>query len=152
MDWLRLGEALSKCDHLAYVALPMEISKELHYVYLVKGIHASAQIEGNSLSEEQVRARVDGDLPPLPESQEYLGKEIDNILAACNMICSELEADHDLRLTTERILLLNKMVLDGLPEEDDVVPGEFRTKGVVVGNVYHGPPAGDCEYLLDQLC
>jgi hypothetical protein len=43
-------------------------------------------------------------------------------------------------------------VLDGLPEEDGVVPGKIRTKGVEVGRVYQGPPAGDCLYLLDQLC
>jgi Fic family protein len=151
VDWVRLGEALSKCDHLAYVALPPGISNDLHQIYLAKGIHASAQIEGNSLSEEQVRARVEGDLK-LPDSQEYLGKEIDNILAACNLVCQELEEGDDLRLTNNRIKQFNRLVLDSLPLADDVVPGQVRTKGVVVGSVYTGPPAADCDYLLDELC
>ena len=75
IDWVRLGEAISKCDHIAHVALPPVVSAELHQIYMVKGIHASAQIEGNSLSEDQVRARVEGDLR-LPESQEYLGRHL----------------------------------------------------------------------------
>ena len=151
LDWVRLGEVLSKCDHIAYVALPPHISSDLHQIYLAKGIHGSAQIEGNSLSEEQVRARVGGDLR-LPESQEYLGREIDNIRDACNLVCQELDGGDDLRMTPGRIMQFNKLVLDGLPLDEDVVPGKIRTKGVVVGSVYRGPSAGDCEYLLGQLC
>ena len=151
MDFVRLGEALSKCDHIAGVPLPPDIAKTLHMIYLVKGIHATTQIEGNSLSEDEVRARVEGDLP-LPESQEYLGKEIDNILAACNLVAEELAAGRNMRLTRERIELFNEMVLDGLPRKEDVIPGKIRTKGVGVGNVYLGAPAGDCEFLLEELC
>jgi hypothetical protein len=44
------------------------------------------------------------------------------------------------------------MVLDGLQTEDGVTPGKIRTKSVVVGGVYRGAPAGDCGFLLDQLC
>lgn len=150
-DWVRLGEALSKCDHIAAVPLPPDISAELHQLALVKGIHGSAQIEGNSLSEDQVRAQIDGKLE-LPKSQQYLAKEIDNIHAACNLVCADIVDGNDLRLTTDRIKTFNRMVLADLPNEDGVIPGEIRTKGVVVGNVYLGPPAGDCEYLLDQLC
>ena len=120
-------------------------------VYLVKGIHATTQIEGNSLSEDEVRARVEGDLP-LPESQEYLGKEVDNILAACNLVAEELAGGQDMRLTRQRIEQFNKMVLTELPSREGVVPGEIRTKGVGVGNVYLGAPAGDCKFLLDELC
>lgn len=151
LDFVRLGEALSKCDHIAGVPLPPDVASQLHRVYLVKGIHATTQIEGNSLSEDEVRLRVEGDLK-LPESQEYLGKEVDNILAACNLLAQELARGSDMRLTSKRIMQFNRMVLDGLPAEDGVVPGEIRTKGVGVGSVYRGAPAGDCEYLLDQLC
>jgi Fic family protein len=150
-DFMRLGEALSKCDHIAGVPLPPLVAAQVHQVYLAKGIHATTQIEGNSLSEEEVRARIDGDLT-LPESQEYLGKEVDNVLAACNLVAQELASGTDMRLTTARIRQFNKMVLDGLPDEEDVVPGEVRTKSVVVGSVYRGAPAEDCEFLLDQLC
>ena len=151
IDFVCLGEALSKCDHIAGVPLPPAVANNLHSVYLIKGIHATTQIEGNSLSEDEVRARVEGDLE-LPESQEYLGKEVDNILAACNLVAEELAAGKDMRLTRERIKQFNGMVLDGLPPEDGVVPGQIRTKGVGIGAVYRGAPAGDCEFLLDELC
>ncbi len=151
LDFVRLGEAMSKCHHMSGVPLPPAVASQLHRIYLVKGIHATTQIEGNSLSEDEVRARVEGDLE-LPASQEYLGKEVDNILTACNLVGGELAEGSDMRLTTERIKLFNRMVLDGLPEEDGVTPGEIRTKGVGVGSVYKGAPAGDCEYMLDQLC
>lgn len=151
MDFVRVGEALSKCDHIAGVPLPPDVAQALHMIYLVKGIHATTQIEGNSLSEDEVRARVEGDLP-LPESQEYLGKEVDNILAACNLVAEELASGHDMRLTRARIEQFNKLVLAELPAREGVVPGKIRTKGVGVGNVYLGAPAGDCEFLLDELC
>jgi Fic/DOC family len=110
----------------------------------------ATQIEGNSLSEEEVRARVEGDLF-LPESQEYLGKEVDNILSACNLVVEELASGQDTRLTRQRIEQFNRMVLAELPSREGVVPGEIRTKGVGVSNVYLGAPAGDCMFLLDEL-
>lgn len=151
IDFVHLGEALSKSDHIAGVPLPPAIAASLHQVYLVKGIHATTQIEGNTLSEDEVRARVEGNLK-LPESQEYLGKEVDNILTACNLVIAELAEGRDMRLTTNRIKQFNKMVLDGLELEEGVVPGEFRTDSVTVGGVYRGAPATDCEFLTDELC
>lgn len=151
VDWVRLGEALAKCDHIAYIALPPAVSADLHQLHMVKGVLASVQIEGNSLSEEQAMAHVEGNLR-LPESQEYQQKEFDNVADACQLVTAEVYAGDELRLTTARIKQFNKMVLDGLPFKEDVVPGEIRTSDIVVGNVYKGPPAGDCEYLLDQLC
>src|SRR6266511_3298337 len=56
MTWLLLGEAISKCDHIAGVPLQPEVAALLNMVYLTKGIHATTQIEGNTLSEEQVAA------------------------------------------------------------------------------------------------
>jgi Fic family protein len=46
----------------------------------------------------------------------------------------------------------NEQVLHKLPPEAGEVPGKIRTHPVVVGNVYRGAPAEDCEYLLDRLC
>ena len=152
IDFTRIGEALSKSDHIAGAPLPPVIAADLHKVFLVKGVHATTQIEGNTLSEEEVRARVSGNLE-LPESQEYLGKEVDNIVKACNSIGQDVREGCDLRLTRERIESFNAMVLDGLPLDEDVTPGKIRSVSVVVGGgIYRGAPAEDCEFLLDQLC
>ncbi|MFJ6166281.1 Fic family protein [Micromonospora orduensis] len=151
LDWINVGEAWSKCDHIAGVPLQPQVAQRLHEVYLAKGVHATTQIEGNTLSEDEVRQRVEGDLE-LPESQEYLGTEVDNILRACDLIADDLAAGRDMRLTPERIKLFNKMVLDGLPLNEGITPGEIRTDSVVVGNVYRGAPWQDCDDLLGELC
>ncbi len=151
MNWMRIGEAISKCDHIAGVPLAPATAAELHKLYLAKGVHATTQIEGNTLSEDEVRARLDGKLD-LPESQEYLGIEADNIAEACDTVIDDLLAGSDLELRIDRIKEFHKIVMKGLPPEEGLVPGEIRTGGVWVGNVYRGPPARDCEFLLAKLC
>ena len=83
--WLLLGECRSKCAHLAGVPLRPEIARDFYSVYLAKGAHGSAAIEGNTLSEEEVRRQVDGTLD-VPKSREYLRHEVDNIIKA--MVCT----------------------------------------------------------------
>jgi Fic family protein len=151
LDWTRLGEALAKCDHVANVALPPAVSHMLHQLYVVKGALASAQIEGNSLTEDQAMAQVHGTLH-LPPTQEYQAKDFDNIRQACEMVVREVAEGRDLRLTPERIKQFNAMVLDGQPVDDDTVPGKVRTWPIGVGTVYAGAPWEDCEFLLNQLC
>lgn len=152
VTWMRLGEAMSKCDHIAGVPLLPEVAERLHRVYLVKGVHATTQIEGNTLTEEEVDQRIRGELV-LPESQEYLGREIDNVLEACNQIARDLANGQGAVLTPDRISQFNALVLRDLdPLPEGVVPGRTRTRSVVVGNVYRGAPAEDCDYLLEQLC
>lgn len=146
-----LGEAISKCEHMAGVPLAPKVAEDLHRIYLAKGVHATTAIEGNTLSEADVRARIEGKRT-LPESKKYLGREVDNILNACNnVILRDLAASKDGRLTVERIKLFNRLVLEGLEQSDDVVPGELRKHSVGVGG-YRGAPAEDCEYLLERLC
>src|SRR6476646_6409988 len=89
--WMLLGEARSKIDHVAGSLLNPDVARKMHHVYLVKGILATTAIEGNTLSEGEVRRRVEGDLR-LPPSREYLGREVDNILAVFNRLKDELVA------------------------------------------------------------
>ena len=151
INWMRIGESLSKSDHIAGVPLAPAVAQELHIIYLAKGVHATTQIEGNTLTEDEVRQQLQGELK-LPESQEYLGIETKNIADACLMVIQELADGKDMTLTAERIKLFNKMVLAGLDPEEGAVPGEVRTHSVVVGNAYRGAPAEDGEYLLARLC
>lgn len=148
--WLMLGEAESKCSHIAGVPLRPEIAEKLHLVYLSRGIHGTAAIEGNTLSIDEVEARVDGDLE-LPPSRSYLGQEIDNIVGVCNEIVQEVVDGTPGRLTPERIKEFNRRIQEGLPLKEGVVPGEVRTHGVGVAH-YRGAPAEDCEYLLEEMC
>ncbi len=151
--WMNLGAIQSKCEHVANAMVPPQVAKELYILYLAKGIRATTAIEGNTLSEDQVRDRI-VEKKPLPKSQEYQGKEIDNIVDACNVIADVLlrsEAKVDLRLTPSGIHQFNEMVLHELPLEEGVVPGKLRPYQVSVGN-YRGAPPEDCQYLLKRLC
>ncbi|UGU31400.1 Fic family protein [Mycolicibacterium smegmatis] len=147
--WLLLGEAKSKCQHVEGAPLLPATAMHLYEIYLSKGIHGTTSIEGNTLSEDQVRDRIAGHLP-LPVSREYQGREVDNIVSIANEIVDDLMKDPDIELSADRIRYFNRRLLDGLPLKEGVVPGETRTHSVGVGS-YRGAPAEDCDYLLDRM-
>ena len=151
--WMTLGEIASKIEHLCGVPLRPDVARELNKVYLAKGVLATTAIEGNTLSEEQVNLLLEGKLN-LPKSQKYLQQEIQNIIDVCNHEAQQLldRPASQRSLCGELIQDYNRGVLNGLELSDGTVPGKIRTHSVVVGNVYRGAPAADCEYLLDKLC
>jgi len=146
--WVALGEAQSKCEHISGVPLRPATARELHQIYLAKGVLATTAIEGNTLSEEEALKRVKGDLK-LPPSKEYLGQELDNIIDACNEIADRLFNGCDVAITVDEIKEFNKAVLRKLPLGDDVTTGEVRAHSVGVGS-YRAAPAQDCRYLMDR--
>jgi len=155
--WLALGELAAKLQHLAGVPLNRSFAKQLNEIFLAKGVMATTAIEGNTLSEEQVQDQIQGKLD-LPPSQDYLQQEIKNILDVCNREIQEQlspssENPEDRpKLCVGLIKDYNRNVLEGLEVEENVVPGEYRHHSVIVGNVYRGAPAEDCEQLMDRLC
>lgn len=54
-------------------------------------------------------------------------------------------------ITPAKIREYNRLVLNDLPLNEDVVPGELRQHSVVVGR-YRAAPAEDCEYLISRFC
>jgi len=148
--WMLLGEAQSKCEHIAAVPLRRATAEAVHTLYLAKGASATTAIEGNTLTEEQVLQHLEGRLH-LPPSQSYLAQEVDNIVAACSSILSDLAKGRGLVFTPRRIKDLNRLVLKDLELPRHVTPGRVRTDSVVVAG-YRGAPAEDCEHLLSRLC
>ncbi len=148
--WMLLGEARSKCEHIANVPLRPATAEQLHLLYLAKGVLATTAIEGNTLSEDEVIRHLEGKLR-LPPSKEYLTKEIDNIVAACNALSTNVQAGRPPSLSVITITEFNRLVLDNLTLGEDVSPGVIRTHSVGVAR-YRGAPAEDCEYLLERLC
>ncbi|NOZ79295.1 MAG: Fic family protein [Acidobacteria bacterium] len=152
--WILLGEARSKCDHLVSIPLKPKVSNRLHQIYLAKGVQATTAIEGNTLTEEQVIQHLKGELR-LPPSKEYLAREVDNIIKACNTITEEIlgSAIENVGVVSESELCrYNREVLEGLDNEDHVVPGHVRESLEVTVGPYRGAPAADCRYLLQRLC
>lgn len=151
--WLTLGEIASKVQHLSGAPLRPDVADDLHRIYLAKGVLATTAIEGNTLSEDQVRQLIDGKLD-LPKSQKYLQQEVQNIVDLCNDEARQLLDPNgaDRSLCMDLIRDYNRGVLKGLELPEGTVAGEIRTHSVVVGHVYRGAPAEDCGYLMDRLC
>ena len=147
--WMLLGEAQSKVEHVAGAPLLPAVQEMFHQVFLAKGVLATTAIEGNTLSEEEVRRHLEGKLR-LPPSKEYLQREIDNILAACNLIGNRVLSSPGPHLTVDGLCEYNRLVLDGLPLSDEVEPGRFRRHSVGVGR-YPGAPYEDIEYLTRRM-
>jgi Fic family protein len=148
--WMLLGEARSKCEHLAGTPLSPETARRFYEVTLVKGAQATAAIEGNTLTEEQVEGIYRGTYKA-PPSRAYQEREIRNVLDALMEIDTQVMRGDRLAITPALVRSYNRRVLDGTEYEDHVVPGNIRDYSVGVPG-YRGAPADDCEYLVDQLC
>lgn len=144
-----LGEARSKCEHLAGAPLKPAVAQEMYKVTLVKGALATTAIEGNTLTEDQVRGILDGSYKA-PPSRQYQEQEARNVLDALQGLHDRIVAGENIQLTSDLARQFNYQVLKGTQLQEDVVPGEIRTESVVVGR-YRAAPAEDCQYLLDRL-
>lgn len=142
---LLLGEAKSKIEHIGNAPTLPEVQHEMHMLYLAKGIHATTAIEGNTLSEDEVRQIVEKKFSA-PASIQYQAKEIDNVLDACN---SMSEIDWFLDISEDDLKRYNSMIQDGLEVEDHVIPGEYRSYVVTAGG-YRAPHAQDVPPLMRQ--
>ena len=149
--WEQIGGGAVRARHLSRTPLPPDLARKMERLYLARGAQATTAIEGNTLSEEQALAVVEGTLH-LPQSQQYLQQELENIIRAVAAIEREIYDGSRFEIAPERLRELNRMVLSSLEVDDHVVPGELRTASVVVGGVYRGAPARDCEYLLASMC
>lgn len=149
--WMLLGEARSKCEHLARVPLPPDEARELHLVSLARGVQATTAIEGNTKSIEEIRSIMHH-----PSQQDrpgdYQEHEVRNVIDAYNDVVSQIQSGEVPQLTPEIIKRFNKQVLRNLDVSSHVVPGQIRNVSVVVGNVYRAPNASECESLLKEMC
>jgi Fic family protein len=149
--WMFLGEARSKCDHLANVPMPPKDAQNLHLVTLTKGVHATTAIEGNTLSQSDVEQIVRSVSERTTGSEDYRVREVENVLRAYNSIQRTIATGIGLALTPQLIKQFNAEVLGGLELPSEVTPGQVRNHSVVVGR-YRGPDAADCERLLIEMC
>ena len=147
----QLGGVSARCKVLEGVYLHPKVSGTLHSIYLAKGVHGTTAIEGNSLTEGDVRRRISGG-KEAPKSLEYQEQEVDNVIAACNAVKERVvNQEWTTEISVERIKEYNALVLKDLPLEDGVVPGEIRDYPVGVFD-YVAPEWGSCDELLHRLC
>ncbi len=147
---MELGECDSKCEHLANTPLSPDLRERLHRVYLSKGVHATTAIEGNTLSEEDVRQAVEKTLQ-VPESKEYLKQEVDNIIEAINVIGDRVASGKPPMISSAVMTEYNTMVLRDVPSESGCSLGSYRKHAVRVGQ-YFAPPSHLVPTMMDRLC
>jgi Fic family protein len=148
--WLSLGEAMSKCQHLAGVPLKPAAANAMKAISLIRGVQATTAIEGNTLSEEVVGEIVAKGTANVPPSQEYMQREVQNVVEAIREIDLALTTGHAIPITVDRLCELNGLVLDGIPANKEVVPGKLRTHNVTVGT-YRAPQASEVPELVERL-
>jgi Fic family protein len=148
---VQLGGVASRCKVLGTVWLSPNLAEELHLIYLSRGVHGTTAIEGNTLSEEEVRRHIEKKAS-LPRSKQELEREIDNVAEAYNLIVDQhVSRKWDTSLGVDKIKQFNGMVLREIPLDPKIVPGEVRTYHVGVSDYI--PPAGKwCSELLERLC
>lgn len=145
---------LGQCDAIIQAIsnaplLPGYHSKLLT-VSLTKGAQATTAIEGNNLSDEEVRLVADG--IPLPASKEYQQVEVRNILDAYNALLREVADDNKCELITSGLLLrFHQMIGKNLGVHFDAIPGEFRQDNRTVGP-YRAPQHEDVSELISLMC
>jgi len=150
VTWMLLGQCISKCEHIKKIPLMPSISEELHKVYLVKGVAATTAIEGNTLTEEQVRDILEGKAK-IENSKKYLQQEVENIIQACNQIGRNIKAPKYNSISEDLLCELNRTVLRDMPVEKEIKPGVYRSHRAGVGG-YHAPEASDVPALMEAFC
>ncbi len=147
--WMLLGEARSKCAHLANVPMPPSYARELHEINLSKGVHATTAIEGNTLSEAEVVDILRHHRPA--GAADYQVREVENVIAAYNGVLDQIRSGVTPQLTPDLIKQFNRQVLAGLELPDKVEPGAVRKHSVAVGP-YRGPDWEKCDDFMAQMC
>ncbi len=124
--------------------------QELMNVSLIKGAQATTAIEGNTLTDEDIKRLMEGE--KMPPSKEYQEIEVRNILDAFNELLEEVIQKNEASLITPDLLRrFQKMVGKNLGEHFAAIPGQFRNSDVVVGT-YRCPDHRDVPALVEELC
>ncbi|MCP5062664.1 MAG: Fic family protein [Ignavibacteriae bacterium] len=117
-------------------------SPQLRKQNIIKTIHSSLKIEGNSLSEEQITALV--------ENRRVIGPKKD-ILEVTNTIEIYDKIESFNPFSYKSFLKAHKILMKSLVEN----PGKYRTQGVGIfqgSQITHlAPPAQRIPFLMDDL-
>ncbi|MBQ7149864.1 MAG: Fic family protein [Prevotella sp.] len=124
------------------IRMEQEDALKLRKANRVKTIHSSLAIEGNTLSEEEVRDIINGKNVVAPIKQI---QEVKNAIAAYELY-SQLDAFKEKDLLKAHGVMMSSLVDN---------PGKYRTQGVGVfsehGLVHMAPPAERVPALMSEL-
>lgn len=145
-----LGQCEAFVKAIKHSPILPEDYKQLLRVAMIKGAQATTAIEGNTLSEEEVKQVAEG--AKLPPSKQYLQQEVKNIIDAFNELLKEVVFDDRSQLIDGDLLKrFHRLVGRDLGEHFNAIPGRFREDFRVVGP-YRCPAPEHVEVLVHNLC
>lgn len=135
--------------------LPPHWKAQLDRLNRVRAVHGTTALEGNTLTEEEVRRQLDlldEGLPTSPQSVEH--QQVRNAARAQAWIREEF-VPGGRPIRSADLLRMHDMLTRGSDEAHNV-PGALRTHAVVVGTpalggVHRGAPHGHLPQLLDDF-
>ena len=146
----KLGQCQALVNAISTVPIRPELKAELKQVSLVKGAQATTAIEGNTLTEGEVKKVLAGG--QLVESKIYQQQEVDNVIHAMNHVLDQSAPD---LITPQLLKRYHRMIGKNLPAPFNATPGEFAQSQRTVGG-YRCPPPGrgknQVEGLVARLC
>lgn len=147
----QLGECHALVEAIARTPLRPKARQSLMSMSFIKGAQATAAIEGNTLTQEEVERIYEGK-ENLPPSREYLQIEVKNVLDAFNYLHEEvIFNDVEWLITPDRLLDFHKRITQNLGQHADAIPGRFREDNRQVGP-YLAPDHTHVQELVAQLC
>ncbi len=144
-----LDEARNELD--PYTRLPNEYTGQLRRHALAQTVHFSTQIEGNTLTLEQVEGLVRGERISAPQNQV---QEATNYREAMNYIQS-LAIDGNIAITEDKIRTAHYLISKDLPGK--YAPGRYRTEQnyvvdrITTRRIFIPPPPEDVSSLMIEL-
>ncbi len=151
-DYFILGQCESLITSVLNTPIDPTYFKEIKGVALIKGVQATTAIEGNTLTEDEIKKVSNGE--KLPPSKEYQEIEVKNILTAFyDLVNKVMSGDSDKLITPDLLCSFHRMIGAGLGDHFEAIPGKFRfgSNNVIVGK-YRGAEGVDVECLIESLC
>ncbi len=150
--WVMLGECMSLCEFIADVPLGPGDEKDLQELFLTQSSLYSTSLDGNTLTEEEVRSLLFGDLE-VPPSKQYLALEHENLVRGYDFILDHILEYPNSTLNLAAMKELNRLVLDRVVLEPGMEPGQIRSSEITLpSHRFTVAPAEYCYELLDRLC
>ena len=146
----QLGQCSTIIRAISETPLSPDRRRELGSVSLIKGAQATTAIEGNTLTDEEVRQVAEGE--SLPPSKEYQERDVRNVIEAMNGILKDVVGRESAPSISPALMLgFHQRIGSELGEHFDAIPGQFRTDERFVGP-YKCPQAADVRPLVNLLC
>lgn len=149
--WFLLGQCKSLIKAISSTPLMPLYRQKIYKVSLLKGALATTAIEGNTLSEEEIKMIQDGKSVSI--SKHYMEIEVKNVLNALNGLRDKVVLKEESQLITPKLIKeFHYLIGQNLGENFEATPGEFRKNNVVVGNIYKAPDSSHVQYLMEKFC